>query len=45
MILAFLPSAFAGDFVDTWVTTAFEETNVFAGPSDYSPAPNFVKAM
>lgn len=42
MILALLPSAFAGDFVDTWVTTAFEETNVFAGPADYSPAPNFV---
>lgn len=35
-------TALAGDFVDTWVTTAFEETNVLAGPDDHSPAPNFV---
>ncbi len=35
--------AHAGDFVDTWVTTALEDTNVFAGPSAYSPAANFVQ--
>jgi hypothetical protein len=42
-MLALLPSpALASDFVDTWVTTALEEDNVAAGPSDGSPAPNFV---
>lgn len=42
MILALCASAFAGDFVDTWITTALEETNALAGPDDRSPAPNFV---
>ncbi len=35
-------AAFAGDFVDVWVTTAFEDNNLLAGPDEYSPAPNFV---
>ncbi len=35
--------AHAGDFLDTWVTLAFEDTNVRAGPEHYSPAPNFVQ--
>lgn len=34
--------AFAGEFMDVWVTTAFEDDNVLAGPEAYSPAPNFV---
>lgn len=46
MIALFLslwaPSAFAGDFMDVWVTTAFEDTNAFAGPEDDDAAPNFV---
>ncbi len=33
----------AGDFVDTWVTTSLEDTNVRAGPEAYSPAANFVQ--
>ena len=45
MILALLLSnpASAGDFLDTWVTTALEDTNVLAGPEAYSPAANFVQ--
>lgn len=35
--------AFAGEFMDVWVSTAFEDNNLFAGPGDYSPAPNFVE--
>ena len=31
------------DFIDTWVTTALEDTNVRAGPEHFSPGPNFVK--
>jgi hypothetical protein len=34
--------ALAGEFMDVWVTTAFEDTNLLAGPSGRSPAPNFV---
>lgn len=30
------------DFLDTWVTTALEDTNVRAGPEHFSPGPNFV---
>lgn len=45
MILALLLSqpAVAGEFLDTWVTTALEDTNVLAGPEAYSPAANFVQ--
>ncbi len=42
MILLSL-SALASDFVDTWIVSSFEETNVLAGPEAYSPAPNFVQ--
>ncbi|MCB9778166.1 MAG: hypothetical protein H6742_06365 [Alphaproteobacteria bacterium] len=35
--------AHAGDFVDVWVSTAFEDTNVLAGPEAESPTPNFVE--
>ncbi|MCB9609843.1 MAG: hypothetical protein H6741_26310 [Alphaproteobacteria bacterium] len=35
-------AAHAGEFMDVWVTTALEDTNVRAGPDDYSPGPNFV---
>ena len=35
--------AFAGEFMDVWVTTALEDDNLNAGPADYSPAPNFVQ--
>lgn len=34
--------ALAGDFMDVWVTSAFEDTNVAAGPTDDDEAPNFV---
>lgn len=34
--------AHAGDFMDVWVTTAFEDQNAFAGPTDDDSAPNFV---
>jgi hypothetical protein len=50
MLLPFLaslsllvPTVTAGEFVNTWVTTAFEDTNLLAGPEYYSPAPNFVE--
>ena len=43
-IFAFLFStAQAGEFIDIWVTTAFEDTNIFAGPDLYSPSANFVQ--
>ncbi len=32
----------AGEFVDTWVTLAFEDDSVLAGPEFDSPAANFV---
>ena len=35
--------AHAGDFMDVWVTTAFEDDNLLAGPDAYSPAMNFVQ--
>lgn len=37
------PLAHAGDFMDVWVTSAFEDTNVRAGPEAYSPSANFVQ--
>jgi len=37
------PLAQAGDFMDVWVTSAFEDTNVRAGPEAYSPSANFVQ--
>ncbi len=43
MILFLAGAALASDFVDTWVTTGLEDTNVRAGPSEYSPAANFVQ--
>lgn len=38
-----LPRAQASDFMDVWVSTAFEDTNVLAGPEAYSPSINFVE--
>ncbi len=35
--------ASAGDFVDVWISTAFEDTNVLAGPEVESPSANFVQ--
>ncbi len=44
MLLALAaPLAQAGDFMDVWVTSAFEDTNVRAGPEAYSPSANFVQ--
>ncbi|MCK6507660.1 hypothetical protein L6R53_30555 [Myxococcota bacterium] len=42
LLLAASP-ALAGDFVDVWVSTAFEDTNVLAGPEAESPSANFVE--
>jgi hypothetical protein len=42
-VLALSSLAFAGDFMDIWVTSAFEDTNVNAGPEAYSPSANFVQ--
>lgn len=42
-ILFLLSTAQASDFLDIWVTTAFEDTNIFAGPELYSPSANFVQ--
>ena len=43
LLLALTNLASAGDFMDVWVTSAFEDTNVFAGPEAYSPSANFVQ--
>ncbi|MFZ5476929.1 MAG: hypothetical protein ACOZNI_09165 [Myxococcota bacterium] len=43
MILSLATLATAGEFMDVWVTTAFEDGNVLAGPSGDSPSPNFVE--
>ncbi|MFH1463425.1 MAG: hypothetical protein ABIO70_03470 [Pseudomonadota bacterium] len=32
----------AGEFMDTWITLGFEDTNIMAGPEYESPAANFV---
>jgi hypothetical protein len=42
-LASLLGTAQAGDFLDVWVTTAFEDTNLFAGPELYSPSANFVQ--
>lgn len=42
-LLTVLSAAHASDFMDVWVTTAFEDDNVRAGPELYSPAANFVQ--
>lgn len=39
---ALAPVAGAGDFIDVWVSSAFEDDNVRAGPEEYSPSANFV---
>ena len=43
LLLLLAPLAHAGDFMDVWVTTAFEDTNLMAGPDAYSPSANFVE--
>jgi len=42
-LLSTLSPAMAGDFVDIWVTSAFEDSNLMAGPDAYSPSMNFVE--
>jgi hypothetical protein len=42
-LLAMTSLAQASDYMDVWVTSAFEDTNVFAGPEAYSPSANFVQ--
>jgi hypothetical protein len=42
MLLALLTPAFAGDFMDVWVTSALQDGNLMAGPEAGSPALNFV---
>lgn len=39
---ALVSQAHAGDFMDVWVTSAFEDENAFAGPTNDDAAPNFV---
>ena len=36
-IIFLLGQAQASDFLDIWVTTAFEDTNIFAGPEEWDP--------
>jgi len=43
LLLALTNLAQASDYMDVWVTSAFEDTNVFAGPEAYSPSANFVQ--
>lgn len=43
LLLLISSLAQAGDFMDVWVTTAFEDTNLLAGPEAYSPSANFVE--
>ena len=43
LTLLFAAPAHAGDFIDVWVTSAFEDTNVRAGPEAFSPSANFVE--
>ena len=40
---AFEPAAHAGDFIDTRITFLFSDDNIFAGPSDFSPQPDFTQ--
>jgi len=42
-LLALTGLASAGEFMDVWVTSAFEDTNLMAGPEAYSPSANFVQ--
>jgi hypothetical protein len=43
LLLALANPAIAGDYMDIWVTSAFEDSNLLAGPDAYSPALNFVE--
>lgn len=43
ILLALALPAQAGEYMDTWVTTAMEDTNILAGPSSRSPSMNFVE--
>jgi hypothetical protein len=42
MFTLLFASAFAGDFMDVWVTTALQDANLRAGPEAGSPRLNFV---
>ncbi|HVO29888.1 MAG TPA: hypothetical protein VMV18_04095 [bacterium] len=41
--LAYSSPALAGDFIDTRVTFLFSDDNIFAGPADFSPQPDFTQ--
>jgi len=43
LLTALASPAEAGDFIDVWVSSAFEDDNVRAGPEEYSPSANFVQ--
>ncbi len=43
ILLALSSLAHAGEFMDIWVTTALEDTNLLAGPEARSPSLNFVE--
>ncbi len=42
MLLALLAPAYAGDFMDVWITSSLQDTNVLAGSEAGSPQGNFV---
>lgn len=42
MLFALVAPAFAGDFMDIWVTTSLQDGNLRAGPEAQSPMINFV---
>ncbi len=43
LLLLLSGPALAGEFMDVWITTALEDTNINTGPEDYSPSANFVE--
>jgi hypothetical protein len=43
LLLALSSLVHAGEFMDVWVTSAFEDTNINAGPEASSPSANFVQ--
>src|SRR4029077_19657228 len=43
LVSAWSAPAAAGDFVDTRITFLFSDNNIFAGPADYSPQPDFTQ--
>ena len=39
----FCAPAYAGDFIDSRITFIFSDDNIFAGPEDFSPQPDFTQ--